>query len=180
MLKKIAFSLALFFLIEAVSSQTIKENQVDEFTKNKVIRTSWEPLSKNGNIYAHVRGSRINEIFYLDIKIMLAGGLKIGGSIFSIQDGPYIMFKLENDSILTLHNPKYEIACRGCGAINLIGSEGYGVNLKIPLEADKIDYLITHKITKIRLYTTDGYVEGEVKEKFSDMIAKEFKLIKSL
>jgi hypothetical protein len=89
------------------------------------------------------------------------------------------MLKLDNDSVLTLNNPKYEIACRGCGAINLIGSEGYGVHIKIPLESDQIDYLIDHKIMKMRIYTTDGYVEGDVKDKFSDIIAKEFKLIQS-
>jgi hypothetical protein len=55
--------------------QTIEENQIDEFTKNKVIRTSWEPLSKSGNIYAHARASKINESLYVDFKIMLAGGL---------------------------------------------------------------------------------------------------------
>lgn len=172
----ILISLCISF---ACNAQTIKENQVDEFTKNKVIRTSWEPLCKSGNIYAHVRASKINDQLYIDLKFMLAGSLKIGGTIFSIADGPKIMLKLSNDTIVTLVNPKYEIACRGCGAVNLIGSEEYGVFLKIPVEDSQLDFITSYGIAKMRIYTTDGYVESDIKEKFKDIIINELKLVKN-
>jgi hypothetical protein len=180
MLKPIVLALSILFLKVAASGQTIKENIVDEFTKNKVVRTSWEPLAKVNRFYAHSRVSKINDNVFLDLKIMIGRSFEIGGSIFSIKDGPYIMFKLENDSVVTLTNPKYEIACQGCGAVNLIGSSGYGVNLKIPIDEPLIEHLSSHKVTKIRIYTTDGYVEEDIKEKFRETVLKELKLIKSI
>lgn len=164
----IFFCLLQFFGI----SQTITENNIDEFTKNKVVRTTWEPICKSKNIYAHVRGSKINDIYTLDIKIMN------GGSVFAIKNGPNIMFKSISDSVIVLDVPKYEISCRGCGAINIIGSDGQGVALYIPIEKEVVEYLIKNPVKKMRIYTTDGYVESDLKEKFQETLSNIFRLIK--
>jgi hypothetical protein len=174
-MKMIAISIAII-TANTLTAQTIKEDKLDEFTKNRVKRTSWEPLSKRGSIYTHVSAVKINNSFYLDLKVMLAGGPK-GGSIFSVNDGKSIMFKLQNDTILSLTNPKYEIACLGCGAVGLIGSQAYGVRISIPLNQSQYDFLASNKITKFRLYTTDGYVESEIKDNFQNIVIKEFQLI---
>lgn len=178
MIKNLA---ALFITVSftmVVSAQELKENKIDEFTRNNVKRTSWEPLSKSGKLYVHARTSKINDAYFLDLKIMLGSAMNIGGTIFSITDGPNIMFKMGTDSVLSLVNPKYEVSCQGCGAINIIGSEGYGVHLSIPIDQNQFDYLFKNKVKKIRIYTTDGYTETDIKEKFEDIIIKELLLVK--
>ena len=136
-----------FLTVSFTHGQTLKENKVDEFTKNTVKRTSWEPIAKTTSIYGHVRGSKINNIYYLDLRSMFNGGEVVG-----IKEGPVVMFKMNTDSILTFNNLKHTVACKGCGAINIIGSDGYGVELNIPLTNEQIDYLTNNKITKIRIY----------------------------
>jgi hypothetical protein len=158
-------------------SQKLTENQVDEFTKNTVKRTSWEPLSKTGRMYAHVRAAKINDKYSLDLKLMFKEGLLYGTSVFAVKDGQNVMLKLDNDSIVKLDVLKYEISCRGCGAINLIGSDGQGVHLIMLLDKETVAYLSGNKVVKIRVYTTDGYTESDIKEKHQQSISSLFKLL---
>lgn len=159
-----------------MNAQTIKENQVDEFTKNKVIRTSWEFISKS-KVYAHVRASKINDEQTLDFRIMLPGGLGSGDHVFAIPQGDAIMIKLENDSIRTLKNTEHKISCSGCGAVNIVGSQAEGIEIFSLLNKADFEQLSKYKIKKIRLYTTDGYKETEIAEKFQDIVKKELALI---
>jgi hypothetical protein len=171
-MKSIFSLIALLAIWSNIHSQTIKENQVDEFTKNKVIRTSWEFISKS-KIYAHVRASKINGDQTLDFRFMLPGG----DHVFAIPTGDAIMFKLENDSIITLKNTEHKISCSGCGAVNIIGSQAEGVEIFSILSQADIEQLSKYKIKKIRLYTTDGYREAEIADKFQDIIKKELLII---
>ena len=177
---KLTATIICFLCLSIVThGQMIKEDQVDEFTKNKVVRTSWEPLTKKGKIYSHARVSKINTTTYLDFKIMLSAGLTMDHSVFAIEKGETVMLKLNNDTIVTLNNPEHLISCTGCGAINIIGSGVQGIHLKIDLTDNQISTLLDHKITKIRIYTTDGYVENEVPDKFQEIVSKELSLIRS-
>jgi hypothetical protein len=173
MIKLYTLSFLFLLIFIKANSQTLKENKVDEFTKNSVKRTSWEPVSKMGKIYAHVRASKINDQYYLDVKTIL-----LAGDVFGIKEGDVVMLKMSTDSILTLNNPKHLVSCKGCGSVNIIGSDGYGVELNLPVLPDQVDYLISNKITKIRIYTTDGFVESDIKEKFQDAASRVLKLIK--
>lgn len=165
--------LVLLITVNNISAQTLKENKVDEFTKNTVKRTSWEPISKTGKIYAHVRASKINDNTYLDIRTLFPAV-----EVFAIKEGEAVMIKLNTDSIITLTIPKGLVSCKGCGSVNIIGSDGYGVELNLELNKEQIESLAKNKVTKIRIYTTDGFVESAIKEKFQETINRVLKLIK--
>jgi hypothetical protein len=171
-MKHLMFAIICFTSAYA-HAQTIRENKIDEFTKNSVKRTSWEPISKIGKIYGHVRGSKINDQFYLDLKCILDGGNVVG-----IKEGPVVMLKMNTDSVITLINQKHIVSCKGCGSINIIGSDGYGVELNLPLTNDQVEYLTKNTATKIRIYTTDGYIESDIKEKFQDNIKNVLQMVK--
>lgn len=166
------FCLILLIGVNNLSAQTLKENKVDEFTKNTVKRTSWEPISKMGKIYAHARASKINDNIYLDIRSLFPAV-----DVFAVKEGEAVMIKLKTDSIITLTNPKAQVSCKGCGSVNIIGSDGYGVELNLLLNKEQIESLTKNKATKVRIYTTDGFVESDIKEKFQENIGKVLKLI---
>jgi hypothetical protein len=46
------------------------------------------------------------------------------------------------------------------------------------ISENDLDFLKNHVIRKIRIYTNDGYIESEVKEKFGTIFIKEIELIK--
>lgn len=152
-------------------SQELIENKVDEFTKHKVLRTSWEPLTRTQKLYSFIQISKVNESSYLRIKYT------IPNTIFSIREGDKIMLKLANDSIVSLLYPKSQVSCKGCGVVGISMSNHDGVEVSIPLDKDVVDILIKQRISKIRVYTTKGYAEEDVKEKLSENLINELKLV---
>jgi hypothetical protein len=152
---KIIFLLLLFPTL--CPAQKIAENKIDDFTHLNVKRTTWESLvyKISGSIIVHTRISKIDSSYYLDIKYM-------GTSACLMRDNDALMFKMENDSIVTLTNQKSTLSCLGCGAINIVGSGVQGLDLSIPISKQQLTYLASMHAVKLRLYLSDGYIEGEI------------------
>ncbi len=167
-----------FFLIALFSptfcfAQKLKENKIDDFTNASVKRTSWEMINYSGKSFvAYAKITKIDHLFYLNLKIILSND-----EVFSIDKEDELMIKTVADSIVTLYNLKYAISCTGCGSTGLLGSnvQGTEVSYKIPVEI--VSYLLNNKIKKIRIYTTDGYVEDEIKDKHAETFIKLLKLV---
>lgn len=152
--------------------QSLAENKIDEFTKNKVIRTSWEPFCRNPKLLSYISTSRINNDIFLSLKFMGNTG------IFSVNEGNEMMLKLSNDSIISLRALKYAISCRGCGSVTIVGTDLQGVNVDYKINEKQFSDLLANKVIKIRIYTADGYFESDIKEKFAQTFIKELELIK--
>lgn len=167
MKKKTSLLLLLILIVVIGFGQKLEENKVDDFTKITIKRTSWEKLTK---YYAHFRISKISDVEYFDLKLLL-------GKEFSIMEGQDIMFKFDNDEILTLKNSKTTITCTGCGAVGFGGSEGPGISVSYQMNKEQKTLLDTKKIIKVRIYTSDGYTENDVSEKFDNYIKKALTLI---
>ena len=61
--------------------------------------------------------------------------------------------------------------------VNLIGSSNYGFQISLPLSEDQVNQFLSNTIARIRIYTTDGYAEADVKDKFQTAVAKALKLV---
>lgn len=164
----------LFFLgvNQLTFGQTLEENKIDDFTKNTVKRTSWETLNMSMKFTAYFRISKINEHTYFDLKMGI--GL---GEIFSIGKDQEIMFKLANDSIVSLPNLEYALTCKGCGAKGYMGSAAQSIQVSYPINIEQIEFLKKEKALKVRVYTNTGYVEDELKDKNALKIKKALSLV---
>lgn len=149
------------------SSTNLEENYIDEFTGNSVKRTSWETLNMTMQFTAYYRISKINDHYYLNLKMML-------NKVFSISKDQEFMFKLDDGTVLKFLNLEYTTTCRGCGAKGFSGSEAQGIEVSYPVKKEQIDILINNRIEKLRIYTNDGYLENEVSEKRSKEIIANF------
>jgi hypothetical protein len=161
--------LSLSFVIKA---QTIKENTIDEFTKKKVMRTSWDLICRSVKLTAYTSVSKINDDIFISLKLMPGLG------VFSISEGDEFLLKLANDSIVKLKCLKYTISCIGCGAIGFMGSGTQGISVDYPISVEQYNRLLDDKINKIRIYTSNGYIESGIKEKFAEVFKKQLTLIK--
>jgi len=168
-MKKLTFALLLMPIF--AMSQKLAEDKVDEFTKLSVKRTSWEPFSRANGFWCYVRTGKIEGNYLLYLRFLT-------GSILSVQKDAAIMLKAGKDSIISLSNLDYSVSCTGCGAIGLNGSGAPGIELKCHIPSDVYSYLIDNKVTKVRIYTSSGYVEHDIKEKFADVLVDELKLVK--
>jgi hypothetical protein len=151
--------------------QTLEEDKVDEFTNNSIKRTSWETLNMSMDFTAYYRISSINNQKYFDLKLM------IGAKVFSINKDQELMFKLENGEFVKLPNLEYSITCTGCGAIGFSGSQAQGAKIMYPIDDAQFEMLKNNTVVKVRIYTSDGYVEDETKEKYAIKMQKAIKLV---
>lgn len=169
------FILSLLFLLVPVSTfaQTLVKNEVDEFTSLRIMETSWEfllpPMSQN----VHFRTKKIENNYYFDLKWMD----RTGTAVYSIDKADELMFKLENGTIVKLPCIEYVISCIGCGATGFAGSEGMGINPMYHIDNKSYELLKGNTIVKMRFYTTDGYLERDIKQKYSDKINSSLTLL---
>jgi len=83
------------------------------------------------------------------------------------------MFKLENDSIITLNN--FELAVS-----EYISNQFYShflLRTRYRLPDEALNELKKYKIVKVRFITTDGYIERNVSKGNSEKLLKLFNLI---
>lgn len=162
----------LIFLPFSITAQRLVENKVDDFTKKAVKKTSWETICRKGSFWTYAQASKVDSFRYLRFKIMS------NYDVYSVNENDELMLKLDNDSIITLKCLKYTISCRGCGSIGLVGSAAPGIEVIFSLNDPEYETLLHRKVVKMRLYTSKGYMEADMKESLSDVLIKELQLIK--
>lgn len=152
---------ASLFMLPLCYAQEIEKNEVDEFTGNRVITTSWEKLTYKMSFVSYARFKVIDDDIYLNVKMMQGNG-----SVFAIAEEAKLMLMFEDKSVLELQSLTYEIASRGAGAIGLAGSNAHGINATyVTGQDDWLSVLQKELITKVRIYTTDGYIDTDVRNK---------------
>ena len=166
--------LLFLFISSFMFAQEIEKNYKDEFTGSQIIKTDWEFLNNASKGFsAKFRISKINENYYLDLKMMIGSS---NPKVFSIHEGDKLMFKLSNDEILELLSESSEVTCTGCGSTGLVGSAAQGINISYSITEEQFQQLKSTPVAKLRIYTTDGYVENDVKDKHAKTIQKTFQL----
>lgn len=163
--------LIFFGIVIQANGQKLAENKVDDFTNNSVKRTSWETINMDMKFTAYFRLSKINDAMYFDLKMM------IGGGVFAIGEDQELMFKLKDGQIVKLKNLEHTITCRGCGANGLSGSNAHGLKVSYLITAEQAGLLTDSVVEKIRIYTTDGYVEDDLNSKTNSKIQRALALI---
>jgi len=169
-MKKASITIIILLITVLGYSQKIVEDKVDEFTKDKIIRTDWEKLSNKQNIYTNSRVSKINDTYYLELRVITT-------SVSSINTNDDISFMFDDGTIVNLHSTEYHITGYGDGAIGLIGSSALGFSIDCLLSTTDIEKFKSNSIVKFRINKSEGYSESEVSKKHSGIIKKMFQLI---
>jgi hypothetical protein len=151
-------------------AQKLEENKKDDFTNDSIKHTSWETFCSSFTINSHFRMSQINNQKTFDVKIML-------DKMFFIDEDAKMMLKLASGEVVTLQNLKAAKTCSGCGAIGFRGSEAPGIEVVYPMTKEDVEKLKANKVVKVRIYTSLGYLEEDVKDKNSEKIGKSLTLL---
>lgn len=147
----------LLLLCSSSFAQKLITNKKDEFTGNKVKETSVENLAQPLSGFSYrFSFKKINDNLYFNLRVISHG------SVFAIKDGEVLMLKTA-DSIIKLSNTEYAISKKGGAGGGLSSSYSEGVSLNFRLDSEAIEMIKNKIIQKIRLYTTDGYTEQEIK-----------------
>lgn len=154
-------------------SQKIEKNEIDEFTGKKTVYTNWGKF-KTGN---GLTGQNNLMFRFTSLDGVEAFHLKwVTASMLSISEGAKLMFKMSDDSVITLESLNYAIASKGDGVTGLSMSAILGVSC-IYYGADIKMFSGDSYLTKLRIYTTNGYVDIDIKEKDALKINKAYKMM---
>lgn len=154
------------------NAQKIAEDKIDEFTKHRVVRTTWEAISRTNDFWAHLRVSKIDSEYYFNLKFF-----RSHGQVLAVSNGAKVMLMLSNDSIISLYNLGDQVSCTGCGAISINGSGVMGLDLNCLISEGQYRLLKNLKVAKIRINALDGYLQYDIKDKFQAVMIKMFGLI---
>lgn len=153
----------------SINAQELKKNEVDEFTGYRTIETSWEKLAWGlgtpSGIYTRIRS--IDGIMVLDMKYMIDDAC-----VISKDDK--LMLMDENGKVHSIFPTETFHGTKGGGSIGLVGSSLWGIYAHYHGD---MSFLKNNKITKIRIYTTDGYYVKEIKNKYQETLSKLFQLV---
>lgn len=135
-------------------------NEVDEFTKLKILETNFKVLS-----YASFQREviRIQGVKIGDQRVLRC--YFVSQQIFSLDAGSKLMLLNKQGEVITLLNPKYQVAKDN-------GMATWHCIVNYPLDSELYQNLIDFIPTKVRYYTDEGYVQHEVKKKRSKRIMK--------
>lgn len=152
----------------ATFAQKIVKNEKDAFTGSHVVETSYTAISDGFNCALRT----VN-----DTRTLLAV-FNCGDEVYTMEEGAEFMFKLQNDSIITLYNLKDAIAEYWSATIGSTHISHFNLYTKYILSDEQIKQLQTTPITVVRFHTTDGYIDNEVSNKHAKKLLKLFNLIK--
>jgi hypothetical protein len=151
-----------------VYAQKLETNEVDEFTGLSIQQTSYTRVFYKAFGYGvNFRVSKIDSAYFIDLKIVFAGP-----QVYAVAKGAKIIFILDDASTYEITSIENKITT----VINTYKDTSLDVSY-INYNDKKFEVLGSRLIKKVRIYTTEGYIEGEVKPKDAEKFMRSVKLI---
>ena len=164
--------LSLLLCTSISFSQSLEKNEVDEFTGEKVKATEWMGFAYTLDGDMRYRLCMVDTVAAINIKMILSYH-----DIYSVSKGDELLIKLSTNEVLKGKSIKSVFSCKGCGAVDLMGSKAYGLNTMYYIDKKTLQKLKTTPIAKIRIYTSAGTVERELKPKRAEKFIKSVNLL---
>jgi hypothetical protein len=79
--------------------------------------------------------------------------------------------------VIKLQNLQDAKTCEGCGAVGFKGSQAPGIEVFYVLDKGQVEKLKAHNIVKVRIYTSEGYLENDIKDKVAQKIIASLNLL---
>lgn len=160
-MKTILFIASLFFCSALSYAQEIKLNEVDEFTGNRRIETSWQRVNYSMKGYcSYINLQLLNGKQYLGLKVLT-------NFVCSVLEGSELLFKTEDGGVYKLKAIENIISGKGDGSVGLQGSSGEGIYVRY---TGDFSFLSKSTLGKIRVYMRDKYIDIEITDKYKDKI----------
>lgn len=173
-MKKLFLLLTLSLVTSLCFSQKLKTNEIDEFTGSKVAVTTWENICFTGKDYVYAMVWRADGKINLHIKHMPSkGGIKE----YKINQGDKFLLLLDDGTVVTSSAAETFHSSIGAGAVGYTGSAVEGIYAVYSITDEDAELLRSQPLKKVRMYTSVGYIELDLKETKKDIIQNMFTLV---
>jgi hypothetical protein len=164
----IALVLSFLFELTLFAQCKYERNEVDDMTNKKVVITR-PSLMINQFLGSGllIKSAYMDGLFFLNLQYS-----KAAVGIFRIEKQAKIIFKFEDNSLMELENTEDIIA-------EMLAGDTWNATFNLALNDKNIEMLQKGRIIKIRIYTSKGIDDMEIKAKNQDNIINMLKCIKS-
>lgn len=168
-------TMLLMFCI-SIQAQNLKVDKQDKFTGLKEKRTSFEKIVSDPLIMGGQMGRNIWVSFktFENSKQPFMIMKWCTNEVRAIDKGETVIFLDENGVAHPFNNSKYTISSRGEGTVGVLGMDLQGVNLILTGDFSSFK---DKRMTDLRIYTTDGYIDFKIKKSSANKLKKMYKLI---
>lgn len=165
-MKRILFSIILSLFSISIFSQQIVENQIDKFTKNKVLQVN-AMTGKNWSNSDAVTKGMFKNVFVSFRKVNDVNTLQLGvstnGSVLCITEDSKAILLFSDESTINIQN-----IATDCQSILVTG--------RYLLTEEALEFIKTKELQGIRIYFSDGYTDFEIRKNKIEVIQKTAKL----
>lgn len=161
-MRKIAILIA-FALPLLVNAMKITKDEIDEFSGNRIIETSWETLASRD---IRIRFRLADNKQFLDFKYYTEG-------LVIIDEGDELKFKSQSDSIISLHATQRFRSGIGQGATGNFGADFWGIHASY---TGDMEWFADNVTRLIRIYSTKGYFDKKISESDGRKLVKLYNL----
>lgn len=160
LMKTLIVFLFLPTLLFAQDCEYLK-NEIDKFTKTKTVLTKGAKIERRGKYFTLIKGLVLNEYKYLRVTMTTY-------RISSFRRDSKFMLMSESDSVITLNAVDHSKSDH---------SFVWYATINYEITEEQLAYLISNKITTVRFYGSDGYIEKEIKDKYAVLFQNDLKCI---
>lgn len=165
--------------VSSVNAQKIKVNEIDKFTKQQIIETSFEKIVSDKNVLGSTGGRLMKNIWVAFRKVGETEYLRLKwctNNVLSLSKNADVIFLDDKGNTYTFQNTEFTIAGQGEGTVGAFGSALYGLNIYLAGDCSALEGKV---ITDMRINTTDGYIDFTLNKKAAETISKTYKVFKA-
>lgn len=173
------FLLLMFSFPLIVCAQKIKTDEIDKFTKERIVETSFEKIVSDKNIMGSIGGRLMKDIWIAFRQVGNNTYLRLkwcSNNVIALRENADVLFLDKNGNTYIFKNTKFTIAGQGEGTVGFAGSALYGLNMYLTGNCSELKDKI---ITDMRINTTEGYIDFSLSKKGSEIIAKTYEIFES-
>lgn len=121
------------------------------------METEWNSFFNGMSSIVKYKIKKIDDNYFMLLKIIV-----FNKPIYFSNEQP-LMFKTANGSICSIKTMDFGTPCLGCGSTGFVGSKAIGTQANYIITKEQLECIKNDFVDKIRIYTTGGYIEYELK-----------------
>jgi len=179
MKRKSLIMLALIVLTSGAFAQKIKTNEVDKFTKKKVIETSFEKIVSDNSVLGSTGGRLMKNIWIAFRQVGDNEYLRLKwctNNVIALSENADVIFLDNEGNTYTFKNTGFTVAGQGEGTVGMYGSALYGLNIYLTGDCSLLE---NKNITDMRINTTEGYIDFKIDKKSFEVISMTYQVFKA-
>ena len=179
MKRKSLIMLALIVLTSGAFAQKIKTNEVDKFTKKKVIETSFEKIVSDNSVLGSTGGRLMKNIWIAFRQVGDNEYLRLKwctNNVIALSENADVIFLDNEGNTYTFKNTGFTAAGQGEGTVGMYGSALYGLNIYLTGDCSLLE---NKNITDMRINTTEGYIDFKIDKKSFEVISMTYQVFKA-